>query len=289
MGRITQFSPKQVTFAATTTSTSQWGSGDIDAAGIINFTVITASAGSTAAGNAEITGVRVKANGTTVIDLKTAELLAYQKYFSPSHSSDASTSGATNNGLGKTLNIPLNMLDAANDNAADACQFMPGATATVEVDYTTGANQSGAHILQWQKTTVDPEFYVTLIGAPTNVAASQTSAPVPIGAPGMVQAFGIDSRAMAQVKAIYSGLEAYNGPGLVFAGGAATGDGVVGGQNLTANTAAAQPTFQWVKTALGLGANPANSRLELTTGAGAATTNRMAIMSLVELNPQDEG
>lgn len=285
MARTYSFSPSLKSFSASSTQTLIWSPAEIDAAGCVAFHIAMNTLGSTPSTIALITRVRVKANGQTVVDCTLDELRAYQERFSPKGNSDDTT--------GLTFTIPVNSLDARSDDDADRCQFMPGASATVEVVVTTGANQSGTLMLGWTKTTVAPEFYMTLIESNTNVSASTTNGRSPLSGPGFVQGLGLPTTGLNRVRAVIAGLEVANVPGTEYNGATASamGDLLIAMQNLYENPdqATDTETYQFLKLNQGLEANPATSWLELTTtsnwGTGGAST-ALTLYTLVPVQPQ---
>jgi hypothetical protein len=213
-----------------------------------------------------------------VLNCTLTQLLAYQERWSPKGASDAAT--------GRVLNIPLNKLGAAGgDDEEDLCQFMPGATITVEATFVTGAGVSGTAMLGWTKTTIEPRYYLTLLRQPMNVAANQTNARVPIGAQGLVEGIGIVTAALGQVRAIVSGFEVMNQPGVLYNGAANQGDMLQASEALwdAPDDASQITTFMFSKFGQGLQANPATSWLEVTTGAGFNVADECVIFSVVPI------
>lgn len=243
---------------------------EIDAAGVVAFHVAMSVAGNAVS---DITRVRVKANGTTIIDVSAAYLWAYQLRFH----------GRQDAAAAHGFTIPLYIGDARSDDEADACQFMPGASATVEVDTGAGA-VVGAMMLGWTKTTVPAQYYPTLISQPMNVAASSVNARVGLGAPGFVQGIGLMNTTLAQARIVLSGIEVFNLTGAVY-GGVVFNEGTVGAaQNLYGVSATNTDIF--LKLNQGLPANPANSWMEISSGAGGAVTDDYALYSLVPCGQQ---
>lgn len=281
MARTYSFSPSLKSFTASSTQTLIWSPAEIDAAGCVAFHIAMNTTGGTAATINLVTRVRVKANGQTVVDCTLDELRAYQERFSPKGNSDDTT--------GLTLTIPVNSLDARSDDDADRCQFMPGASATVEVVVTSGASQAGTLMLGWTKTTVAPEFYMTLIESNTNVAASTTNGRSPLSGPGFVQGLGLPTQGLNRVRAVIAGLEVANIPGGEYNGATsgALGDLLIAMQNLYENPDAATDTesYQFLKLNQGLEANPATSWLELTTTSNWGTTGASTAQTLYTLVP----
>jgi len=294
MARTHSFSPavKSLSFAAT--NTVVWNPAEIDSAGVIAFHLLVDwTGGSTTLGTAVdasyIDRIRIKANGQTVVDITGTQLRAYQERFSPKGGSDVTSASY--------LTIPVNSLDAKSDDDGDRCQFMPGASATVEVTTSTlpaagvGGTPTAALRLGWSKTTVAPEFYMTLLSNQCNIATSQTNARVPLGGPGFVQGIGLNTAGLGRVRMILSGLEVANISGAQYNSGAlATSgdllraisslyDGVDDTSEIT--------TYQYTKLAQGLEANPATSWLELTTGSSwGGASNEVSLYTLVPVNPQ---
>jgi hypothetical protein len=284
MARTYSFSPSVKTFSASSTTTLIWSPAEIDSAGCVAFHLAFKTLGTTAFTIAAVDRCRIKANGQTVIDLTGQQLRAYQERFSPKGNSNAAG--------GLTLTIPLMSLDSKSDDDADRCQFMPGASATVEVQVTTGANVSGEAIIGWTKTTVAPEFYMTLIETLTNVAASSTNGRSPVSAPGFVQGIGLPTTGLDRARIILSGLEVGNIPGNRYSGAAASvlGDLFNEMQAMYENPddASDVTAFQFVKLNQGLEANPATSWLELTTASTWVSTSgtSQVIYSLVPVQAQ---
>jgi hypothetical protein len=247
----------------------------------VAFHIAMNTTGGTAATINLVTRVRVKANGQTVVDCTFDQLRAYQERFSPKGNSDDTD--------GLFLTIPLNSLDAKSDDEGDRCQFMPGASATVEVVVVSGASQAGTLMLGWTKTTVAPEFFMTLIESNTNVAASTTNGRSPLSGPGFVQGLGLPTQGLNRVRAILSGLEVANIPGSVYNGATAgaLGDLLIAMQNLYENPDAATDTetYQFIKLNQGLEANPATSWLELTTASNWGTSSASTAQTLYTLVP----
>lgn len=275
MARTFSFSPATKAIPVAATTVAIWTPAEIDSAGVVAFHVSVAQSGGSF-DLAAIQSVRVKANGQTVVDLTLDQLKAYQERWSPKGASDANAS--------RVLTIPLNRLGAAGgEDDEDRCQFMPGATATVEVVFVTGASATGTAMLGWTKTTIEPEFWLTAISTPMNVSGAQNNARVGLGAQGIVEGLGIVTANLRQVRAILSGIEVMNMPGVVYNGLANQGDMLRGSQALydAPDDASDVTSFQWVRLNQGLQANPATSWLEITSSAGMAASDAVAILSVV--------
>lgn len=265
MARTYGFCSAHKTIAATTAQTIVFPPSEIDSSGIVAFHVNLSATGNTVA---DVSRVRVKANGTTIIDVSQAFLLAFQDRFFGRL--DATTLQA--------FTIPLYIGDAPTDDAADACQFMPGASATVEVDLTTGS-AAGVALLSWTKTTVPAAYYPTLISQPMNCAASSINARVALGAPGIVQGIGFLQAHLAQARVVLSGIEVMNLPGPVYGGLVLTqgATGIV--QNLFDSQATTANVM--LKLNQGLPANPANSWMEISGDASMVAADDYCLYSLV--------
>jgi hypothetical protein len=276
MARTLSFSPAQKTIPTNATTVAVWTPAEIDSAGLVMLHLVLQQTGGTFDLN-DVQSVRVKANGQTVVDLTTAQLQSYQERFSPKGASDLIT--------GRVLTIPLNRLGAAGGmDDEDRCQFMPGATCTVEVVFVTDAAAgAGIAFLGWTKTTVEPEFWLNIIQQPMNVNGAQNNARVPLGAQGIVEGLGIVTANVRQVRAILSGIEVMNVAGGSYNGLANLGDMLRASQSLydAPDDASDIATFQWLQLNQGLQANPATSWLEVTSSAGMAPTDSVAILSIV--------
>lgn len=285
MARTHSFSPAVKTLTLNATNTVVWNPSEIDSAGVIAFHILCDSNNTTPVNASFIDRIRVKANGQTVVDITGTQLRAYQERFSPKGGSDLDTASY--------LTIPLNSLDAKSDDDGDRCQFMPGASATVEVTTTTlpvaGGGSAASLRLGWSKTTVAPEFYMTLLSNQCNIALSQTNARVPLGGPGFVQGVGMNTVGLGRARLILSGLEVANISGAQYNSAGTSGDllraisslydGVDDASEITA--------FQYTKLAQGLEANPATSWIELTTGASwGGASNEISLYTLVPVQPQ---
>lgn len=285
MARTHSFSPAVKTLTLNATNTVVWNPSEIDSAGVIAFHILCDSNNTTVVDASYIDRIRVKANGQTVVDITGTQLRAYQERFSPKGGSDVTTASY--------LTIPLNSLDAKSDDDGDRCQFMPGASATVEVTTTTlpvAAGGSAASLrLGWSKTTVAPEFYMTLLSNQCNIALSQTNARVPLGGPGFVQGIGMNTAGLGRARLILSGLEVANISGAQYNSAGTSGDLLRAISSLYdgVDDASEITTFQYTKLAQGLEANPATSWIELTTGASwGGASNEISLYTLVPVQPQ---
>jgi hypothetical protein len=287
MARTHSFSPavKSLTFSAT--NTVVWNPAEIDSAGVIAFHLLVDSNNTTgtAVDASYINRIRIKANGQTVVDITGTQLRAYQERFSPKGGSDVSTESY--------LTIPLNALDSKSDDDGDRCQFMPGASATVEVTTSTlpavVGSGTAALRLGWSKTTISPEFYMTLLSNQCNIGINQTNARVPLGGPGFVQGIGLNTAGLNRVRMILSGLEVANICGAQYNSSGTSGDLLRAISSLYdgVDDTSEITTYQYTKLAQGLEANPATSWLELTTGAGwGGTSNEISLYTLVPVQPQ---
>jgi hypothetical protein len=285
MARTHSFSPAVKTLTLAATNTVVWNPSEIDSAGVIAFHILCDSNNTTVVDASYIDRIRVKANGQTVIDITGTQLRAYQERFSPKGGSDVSTASY--------LTIPLNALDAKSDDDGDRCQFMPGASATVEVTTTTlpaaGGGNSASLRLGWSKTTVAPEFYMTLLSNQCNIAVSQTNARVPLGGPGFVQGVGMNTAGLGRARLILSGLEVANISGAQYNSSGTSGDLLRAISSLYdgVDDTSEITTYQYTKLAQGLEANPATSWIELTTGASwGGASNEISLYTLVPVQPQ---
>jgi len=289
MARTYSFSSAGKAWGSTVANTAAsgtlvWSPAEIDSAGVIAFHLGMSNEGTVSSDVSIISRIRVKANGQTVIDCTPTELRAYQERFSPK--------GNSNTSSGTTLTIPLNSLDAKSDDDGDRCQFMPGASATVEIVYSNAAagagnTDYGNFYLAWTKSTITPEFYMTLLTQAANVAQSAVNGRSPLSGPGFVQGLGITTANLNRVRTVLSGLEVANLPGALY-NGLTTGDLMRETQELYENPDdnTMVTSFQWVKLAQGLEANPATSWLELTTGSSWAATDPIGLYTLVSVQPQ---
>jgi hypothetical protein len=288
MARTYSFSPAGKAWGTSTvnaaaTTTSIFTPAEIDSAGVVAFHIVMQNEGTTAQDISIIQRVRVKANGQTVIDVTTDQLRAYQERFSPK--------GNSNTATGTTLTIPLNSLDSKGDDDGDRCQFMPGASATVEIQaaVTASATQSkyGNFFLAWTKTTVAPEFYMTLIGQQTNVTGTSTvNGRSPLSGPGFLQGLALPTAGLNRVRIVASGLEVANLPGPAYQ--TTIGDLFRETQELYENPDDATMVTgqQFLKLNQGLEVNPATSWLEISTGSGWSSTSEQTLYTLVPVNPQ---
>jgi hypothetical protein len=167
---------------------------------------------------------------------------------------------------------------------------MPGASATVEIQAavtaTTSESKYGNFFLAWTKTTVAPEFYMTLIGQQTNVGASSTNGRSPLSGPGFLQGLALPTTGLNRVRVVASGLEVANLPGPAYL--TTIGDLFRETQELYENPDDATMVTgqQFLKLNQGLEVNPATSWLEITTGSGWSTTSEQTLYTLVPVNMQ---
>jgi hypothetical protein len=288
MARTTGFSSTRKA-ATAGASTVTWAPSEIDSAGVIAYHIgwEEDDTSTTVFGpNNRASRVRVKAGSRTVVDCTVPQLQAYHERFAPSRAADSLGTVVAVGVTGRVLTIPLNGLDASTDDAADVVQFMAGATAQVEVDIPAVAVSTGALWLAWTKTTVPPMFYKTILSSPMNCPASANSFRVPLSSEGIVQSLGITVANIAQLKIRLAGYEVLDMMGQVYGGFTALSenpDMLQGIQGLYDGVG--QVAEQWIKLAQGLPANPGNSWLEVTSGAGMTAATEYVLESLAQNPP----
>ena len=270
MARTFGYSGKTQTIAATTAQTVTFNSSDFNPNGAVAFHFALTGTNTLA----QVTRIRVKANGETVVDIATAHFRAFLDRFTLSQAAPATTRAA--------FTLPLNVPDSADAEKADLCGWPTGAECQIELttDATTGA---GLAMLGWTRSTVAPLYYSSLIGRPLNIAASQTNAQYNVSQRGMIQGLSLNTVGLDRAKLVLSDQEVMLLPGAQYLG-AATGDLFREASTIYSGTFSATGVANpaWIKMDGGLEARQGSSYLELSTGAAwAGVTNEATLWSLI--------
>jgi hypothetical protein len=297
MARTFHFCPVGKAIPATAT-TLVWTPNEIDASGLValHFGIEEADAATVVCGwnnrlDASGGRIRVKAGSRTVVDMTIQQLLAYQERFAVNRAPDSLAAVAETDVTGRVFTLPLNGIDASNDDAADAVQFMPGTTIQVELDLVGVAASTGTAWLAYTRTTQPARFFKELIAQPMNLAASTRNYRVPIAAAGIVQSIAWPVASIGEIRARLAGIDVAHLVGRGYPGMSQTNrrapDMIQAVQQLYDGTGGT--TWQWIKFGQGLPANPANSYAEITASAAATATDEMVVESLVPVGDDDDG
>ena len=196
-------SPKTITVTAIQTLT--WTSSEIDAAGVILFTIALQPATNTL--TAVVDRVRVRAAGQVIMEATLAQLQALQQRFSRSNVGDVAS--------GNTLSIPLNLLDGPTIEARDQCQFPPGAEAQVEL-VTTAGTFAGTAILGWKVAKQPPRFFQRYLTGQSNIPTSTKNGKFTFSDSGIVRGLTFQTAGVDRAELTISGQRAWNLPGAAF-------------------------------------------------------------------------
>ncbi len=276
MARRYSYSSKAVTIAATTAQTLVWTAADIPSAGavayIVNFTVANNDIGA-------LTRVKVKADGTPIIDAPIGHFRAFVQALSKSN--EQSLVG------GFSFIIPLNIPDAPTRDAQDACQFPPGQQVSVELttDNSTAAGNAYLGVIQ---TNVPAQFYSTYICQAMGILDNQTQQRFNLpGSRGEFRGFSLNTVGLEIARLVLNGDEWFNLPGPSWAN-ATAGDMIASAYAMEnpgpGGTPVADPLFMPLLT--GESVVPGASYLELSTNGAdtwAGATNELGIHTVIPL------
>jgi hypothetical protein len=212
------------------------------------------------AGNtlANITRIRLRANGLTYWDITPTELRTYYSAFA----NDSLDWGASST----RFSMPLCLIDVEDEDAADRVAAPLNHNLQVDLAYGATAMTTPATFIGWTTSDVDPIFAPTLIGRPTNYAASQTNAKVNLAEGGFLRAMLLPNQATGYVRwRIVSNAEQR------YAGRPA----IIQGANDYHDTGALAASFISAKFVGMPTVPPGGSYVEFDSGAGAAATDEI--------------
>lgn len=302
MARTLDYNSSSKTINANTTTTVTFTSSDVPSDRVVQyvFSIVDSGAG-TPITLSTITRIRVKANGVAIWDLSLGMLRAYLFRFSRGGYSMPNAAITTNAATATSLlrfSLPFFILDAASKDAADVCQFPPNSQVTIEITFTTAANQGGTITCGYMQTTVPQLCYPKLLGSPMNIAASTASGRYNITDDGIVEGIGINAIGLGRLKLVLGGAQVIQASAQVTSSANAYDANSqsmlweaqqldTDWSSLSAGTAGQDATPNdpiFVDVHSGLIAPPGASYVELTTlAAWAGVTNEATIYSVVPL------
>lgn len=300
MARTLDYNSSSKTISANATTTVTFTSSDVPSDRVVQyvFSIVDSGAG-TPITLATITRIRVKANGVAIWDLSLAMLRAYIFRFSKGGYTLPSAAITTNAATATSVlrfSLPFFILDAMTKDAADLCQFPPNSNVTIEITFTTAANQGGTITCGYVQTTMQPACYPKLLGSPMNIAASTASGRTPLTDDGIIEGIGINAIGLGRMKLVLGGAQVLQASAQVTSSANAydansqsmlweaqqldcdwsSMSAATAGQDATPN----DPIFVDVHS--GLTAPPGASYIELTTlAAWAGVTNEATVYSVV--------
>lgn len=204
MGRYVDWSAGPKVTAASTPV--QWTGNDIPANGVVAYHVELTGAGMTFG---DITRIRVKSQGVTIIDLDNAHFTSFfQRY---SKSNRALVAGDT------FFTIPLWLPEneaEGDEKGADECQMPRGGAPTVELQIGAGG-AAGTALIGYTVSDRAPKWFPIIVGNALQVVASTASARYPLYEPGGVKGFSINTTGLDRVKLVLGGVQKYHSDGVL--------------------------------------------------------------------------
>ena len=173
---------------ATTAVTHVWTSSEIPSNGIVAYGLYMDGTGNTIA---DIDRVRLKANGSDIINLSMVQLRAFLQSFS------GGTLQLPTTATGFIL--PLMMLDAPMPRMQDVSQFPINSQVQLEVVFNTGVAAGGARVF-WIETDVAPQVFPRILGSTMNIGASVAQQRWPIQENGEVRGISVPQTGLRRMK-----------------------------------------------------------------------------------------
>ena len=210
---------------------------------------------------ADISRVRVKRDGVSLLDLPIDHLRSYISRLSRSNRTIATTD--------TSLEIPLSLIDGIGSEQ-EACQFGDGAP-TVELVIPAGAT-TGTVLIGWEMSELTPAFTPRNVSVQSNIGASSTNGRIPVNVQpdSVLRSITIPTGNLDRARLVLGGKQMFDleGTGLL---AFAQADG--GGMSDPA-TIVIDPTPA-----------PVGSYLEISTAAGWSTGDEISLGSLVPQTP----
>jgi hypothetical protein len=275
MARRTNFNGTTQTINAGVAQILTWTASQIPSARVVAYHLALQGAGNDLA---DITRIRVSANGANIYNVTPLQLRAFWEHYSGGAIKYPATSQA--------LTIPFCLLDAPTPEQADICQFPSGAQAQVEVSLAATA-AAGIAILGWTETTIEPVLFPRLLASVLNVPASAALQRYNFQESGMVRGFQLPHTGIDRCKLTLAGQDFSYLPGLQFNALANLGDMLFDAESLygdgpgSAGTVAAIAAEPFSRVSAGIAAPIDSSYLELQTGAGwAGAANELCLYAV---------
>jgi hypothetical protein len=151
--------------------------------------------------------IRVRAGGATIVDVTPYELGEFLTQMAPSDpgiSSPAFIGGAYGLKNALTFRIPFGVFDDVAEDAQDLCQFPLNKLPTIEL--VTGASMTSSTFASVCTTLTDvtPRWSSKLLGQAMNVPASAASFRVAISEAGLIRAIGLSTQSVDIAGSVWS-------------------------------------------------------------------------------------
>lgn len=271
MGRVQSFQGGSKAITASATQTIVFTPQDLESAGLVKL--LFAFGGTTVGTNATVNRVRLRAGPDLLFDATFAQLQALQQAYSKRSVADLSANAY--------FSVPLHMMDAPTEEAQDMSQFPPGREIQVEIDITAGAGAGQVIYAGWVLSDVAPQYYPRYYSQVLNFIASGNNQRYPLVEAGIVRGVTLPTANWARAELFLSGRSAFRAAGPVYGGATGAGDMLVAKDYFDNGLTLTSQKLH--KVSLNTQASPGNSYLLLDTGGSWATSDAMAIHSIVPL------
>jgi hypothetical protein len=260
MGVVYNYNAGAKTIAATTAQTISWSATDVSGDGSAAYYFAFTSGSNNDYGS--LSRARIKASGSTIVDVAQAHLTAYIQRMSTSKWAMA--------GADTEFTVPLYTLDSKGPERY-AAGFPNGQSPTLEV-VLDGTGAAGTIEAGWRLYEGQFPFYSMLLGSQLNIAASATNGRFPITQPGLFRGFSVDITGLDRLRLVINGKQLINLSGSILEQSQAM-EGQDGGTS-------GSPLFFKVDEMLPITAG--NSFVEIDTGSGwGGTTNEITLLTYV--------
>ena len=259
MTRRVDYNGQTKTIAATSVQTLVWTASDIPGDRVIGYHVVFEGAGNTLA---DVDRIRLSANGSNIINITPAQLIAFWQAFNPMVKLPTTATSFT---------IPLYLPDAPQPDLQDISQFPANSQVQLEI-VTLNTTAAGSAYVGWTETDVDPVFFPRLLASAMNIPASVALQRFNIQENGIMRGIFLDQTGIDRAKVALGNEEFILAPGEEFQGFAAVGNMLFESETLYGNgpSSAGTPltTAAFQRLTAGIPAPVDGSFVELQTGAG---------------------
>lgn len=158
-----------------TAQTVSFTGNDLPSTGVVAFHFCTTTSATNSIANLVANGLRVKADGQTIVDVDLTTTRKFLERFTQANYAPATTA--------TRLSLWFNFCDIVDDDLADTCQFPPATVPTVEF-LTNASVVTGGVLGGWTQTDVEQHFTPYLLQQANNIGATQKQNQFPINTPG---------------------------------------------------------------------------------------------------------
>lgn len=194
MARQSDFSSNGKPIANLVAQTLQWQTSELPMANVVGLMFRLVGGTSLA----DVRRIRVKASGSTIVDIPPAKLRSMVQATSPANLVLANTS--------TFFNVPLNWLDQPTEDMQDLCQAPQGAGLQVELELLATA-VTGAAIIGWTTTDQTPEVSPVYLSTSMACPLGSTDFRYNFSAPGVLAGISIPSRGLGKIRVIAGNVE----------------------------------------------------------------------------------